>query len=562
MDKYIYLFKKKTIIVENFIRKFESTVKRCWDQPALGDFHKTDETYGELAARIATLQLVFEKAGLKRGDHYAINARSSRNWLEVFMGGISGGYVGVQMFNGFTPADTQSLVNHSDSRILFTEASIYKNMDLAKMPKVIGVIDCNTFECLDGRKNFKEIFDKRDALFAERYPRGLRPSDICYPGMDFKDTCAIMYTSGSTGNPKGVMISVENFSVNVEDLKDDFPYRTGENYLSILPFAHIFGLVCDGIIPLCLGMHEVVLGVPPIPANVKEAMCELQPRIFFAVPLILTKFIEYSIGKDIHSEEGAAKLADYENNREFCDYLRAKMIDALGGRIEEFVTGGAAIPSELESMLTEKLRLPFVTGYGMTETCPLIGIAPLGEYRLKSCGKVSRLCLDLKIDSEDSLSIPGEVLVKGPGVFSGYYKNPAATREAFTEDGWFRTGDIGTLDNDSTIFLVGRCKNMILGPNGQNIFPEEIEVILNNLPYVAESLVVSRGGKMTALIVPNADRLATDSIDTEGAKAIMKGNIRQLNTRIPAYSAVADFEIMSEAFSKTPKGSIRRFMYA
>ena len=547
--------------MENFIHKFESTIKRCWNQPALGDFRKTDETYGELAARIATLHLLFEKVGMKPGDHYAINARSSKNWLEVFMGGIAGGYVSVQMFNGFTPADTQNLVNHSDSRILFTEGAIFKNMDFEMMPEVIGVVDCNTFECLAGRGDFKAIFDSREQLYNEKYPSGITPADVKYPGMDFKDICAIMYTSGSTGNPKGVMINVENFSINVEDLKDDFPYHPGENYLSILPFAHIFGLVCDGMIPLCLGMHEVVLGIPPIPAIVHDAMSELHPRIFFAVPLILTKFIEYSIGKEIHSEEGAAKLADYKNNREYCEMLRAKMIEALGGKIEEFVTGGAAIPSDLEIMLTEKLGLPFVTGYGMTETCPLIGIAPLGEYKLKSCGKISRLCLDLKIDSDDPKNIPGEVLVKGPGVFTGYYKNPAATEAAFTEDGWFHTGDLGTVDEDKMIFLVGRCKNMILGTNGQNIYPEEIEVILNNLPYVVESVIVSREGKLVALIVPNADQLAAANIDAESMNAVMKGNIKKLNELIPAYSAVADFEIMTQPFAKTPKGSIRRFMY-
>lgn len=547
--------------MENFIYKFQETVKRCWNQPALGDFRKYDETYGELAEHIATLHLTLESAGLKPGDHIAINARSSRNWLETFMGAASGGYVSVLMFNGFTAADTQSLVNHSDSKILFTEAGIYKNMNLSEMPQVIGVIDTNTLECLDGTEAFKAVYASRTELFRAAYPQGIQPKDISYRGMDFKDICSIMYTSGSTGNPKGVMLSVENFSINVEDLKDDFPYRAGENYLSILPFAHIFGLVCDGIIPLVLGMHEVILGLPPVPANIHEAMNELHPRIFFAVPLILTKFIEYSIGKDIHSEEGKARLADHENNRDYCDMLRDKMIQALGGQIEEFVTGGAAIPSDLELLLTEKLRLPFVTGYGMTETSPLISIAPLGEYKLKSCGKVSRLCLDLKIDSPDPENIPGEVLVKGPGVFSGYYKNPAATAAVFTEDGWFRTGDIGTVDSDRTVFLVGRCKNMLLGTNGQNIFPEEVEVILNTLPYVAESIIVSRGSKRVALIVPNADRLAADNIGGEDIHAIMGANLKQLNSQIPAYSAISGYELKDQPFAKTPKGSIRRFMY-
>lgn len=547
--------------MKNFIHTFESTVKNCWDKPGLGDYKKTDDTYKEIAENIATLHLLLDKAGIKPGDHIAINARSSRNWLETFMGLQAGGYVSVLMFNGFTPADTQNLVNHSDSRILFTESAIYSKMNLEEMPQVIGVIDTNTFECLDGRDGFKETFDGRKALFETKYPQGMKPEDVCYPGMEMKDVCTIMYTSGSTGNPKGVMINVENFSVNVEDLKDDFPYRSGDNYLSILPFAHIFGLVCDGIIPLCLGMHEVVLGLPPIPANVHEAMCALKPRIFFAVPLILNKFIDFSIGKEISTEEGKAKLEDYENNKDFCKALHDKMIADLGGNIEEFVTGGAAIPEELETMLTKKLGLPFATGYGMTETCPLISIAPLGEYKMKSCGKISRLCLDLKTTSEDPENIPGEVLVKGPGVFTGYYRNPEATKAVFTEDGWFRTGDMGLVDKDRNVFLVGRCKNMLLGTNGQNIYPEEIEVVLNVLPYVAESIVISRGKKLVALIVPNANKVAEDGIDAETLNALMKKNIEKLNTQIPAYSAVSDFELMQEPFAKTPKGSIRRFMY-
>lgn len=548
--------------MKNFIHTFESTVRNCWEKPALGDYRKTDDTYKDIAENIATLHLLLDKVGIRKGEHIAINARSSRNWLETFMGLQAGGYVSVLMFNGFTPTDTQNLVNHSDSRILFTEAAIYGRMSLEEMPQVIGVIDTNTFECLDGRNGFKEAFEDRKALFEARYPQGMKPEDVCYPGMEMKDVCTIMYTSGSTGNPKGVMINVENFSVNVEDLKDDFPYRSGDNYLSILPFAHIFGLVCDGIIPLCLGMHEVVLGLPPIPANVHEAMCALRPRIFFAVPLILNKFIDFSIGKEISTEEGRAKLEDYGNNQEFCKALHDKMIADLGGNIEEFVTGGAAIPEDLETMLTKKLGLPFATGYGMTETCPLISIAPLGEYKMKSCGKISRLCLDLKTTSDDPENIPGEVLVKGPGVFTGYYKNPEATKAVFTEDGWFRTGDMGLVDKDRNVFLVGRCKNMLLGTNGQNIYPEEIEVILNVLPYVAESIVISRGKKLVALIVPNANKVAEDGIDAETLSALMKKNIEKLNTMIPTYSAVSDFELMQEPFAKTPKGSIRRFMYA
>ena len=368
-----------------------------------------------------------------------------------------------------------------------------------------------------------------------------------------------MYTSGSTGNPKGVMLTNRNLSANIYLIPKHFPYRREDSYVSVLPYAHIFGMVYDMLAPLCFGMHLIVLCIPPVPANLKPALRKYKPYVFFAVPLILTKLLEDSIGEFIHSKSGAAKLEDYKNNPDFCEALETIFLKALGGNVGLFVTGGAAIPEHLEKLMVEKLKLPFVTGYGMTEAAPTICLGHLGAYKLKECGEIAEEGVDLKINSADPEHIPGEILIRGNVVFKGYYKNEAATAAAFTEDGWFRTGDLATIDKDDSVFIVGRCKSMILSTNGQNIFPEEIEVVLNALTYVGESLIVSRGGKLVALIVPDAN--LTGDLDAAALKNVMDANITALNKKIPAYSQVSSYELRFEPFSKTPKGSIRRFMY-
>ncbi|MDD6253834.1 MAG: AMP-binding protein [Candidatus Cryptobacteroides sp.] len=547
--------------MEYFIKTFEKTVKRCWDKPALDEFRTSSVTYGQLAADIEKIHLSMKAAGLNPGDKIAINARSSANWAKIFMASVSGGYVAVELFNGFTAHDTQALVNHSDSRLLFTEKLIFKDMDFAQMPQLLGVIDLKSGELLAFRDGFDEIYAGRDARFAQAHPDGMKPEDVNYPDRPMDDLCGIMYTSGSTGFPKGVMLTVRNFSANVDLIPSHFPYREGENYVSVLPYAHIFGLTYDMVTPLCTGMHLVILYVPPVPSNLKPALREFRPKVFFAVPLILRKMIDESIGEFINSKTGKSKLAAYDSNPDFCEALRTIFISAMGGNIEVFVTGGAAIPDQIEQLLAVKLATPFVTGYGMTECAPTISLGHVGAYKLKSVGEVVTEHIEVKIDSKYPTKIAGEVLVKGDCVFAGYYKNQEATDAVFTEDGWFRTGDLGTMDKEGTLFLVGRSKSMILSSNGQNIYPEEIEVILNNMPFVAESLIASRNEKLVALIVPDQNALADAGTDSESLVKIMDSNLESLNKIVPAYSVVSSYEIHYEPFAKTPKGSIKRFLY-
>lgn len=544
---------------DNFVLRFEQTVKECWDNPALNDYKGPVKTYGQLAEDIEKMNLLWKAAGLVKGDKVAINAKSSAAWATVFFAAQAGGFVAVQIFNAFTPSDIMSLTNHSDSKVLYTEKAIFDKMDFASMPTILAAIDIKSGELLASRGGFADLYNNVDALFAKAHPQGLTPEAVKYDAGTLDDTCAIMYTSGSTGNPKGVMLSIRNISMNVYLLPNHLPFKRGGCTVTILPFAHIFGMTVDMIAPLCYGMHLVVLGLPPIPSNLKPALREYKPELFFSVPLVLTKLIEDTLGEFIHSKSGAAKLEDHENNPDFCNALRIILDQALGGNIKVFATGGAAIPEHFEKLLVEKLGLPFITGYGMTETAPVISVGHLGSYKLRECGEWVEEGVDLRIDSSDPETVPGEIQLKGHIVFQGYYKNPDATTAAFTEDGWFRTGDLATMDKDKSLFIVGRSKSMILSSNGQNIFPEEIEVVLNALPYVGESLIVSRDEHLVALIVPDMN-LAGDMSSDELAK-VMNANLAALNKKMPAYSQVSSYELHFEPFVKTPKGSIRRFMY-
>jgi Long-chain acyl-CoA synthetases (AMP-forming) len=548
------------IKIDNFIKLFERAVRESWDRPALTDFRKSTISYRELAERIETLDLIWRKAGLKRGDKIAINTRPCALGASVFYAAVSKGYVAVQLYNAFTPADTQKLVNHSDSKILYTEKRTFSVMDFEQMPQVLCAIDCATGEVLASREGVGELYAAGSRILAEKYPAGMQPSDFKVADMELDEVCAILYTSGSTGNPKGVMLTYRNYTANVQAITPGFPFHKWENYLSLLPHAHSFGLMCDVVIPLTLGMHVTVLGVPPIPMNVQEALMQVKPRIFYGVPLIFVKLIDYILGSDIHSPEGQEKFKDYKNHPEFCKKLYDKLMSETGGKIEVFATGGSAIPSEVESLLVYKLQVPFITGYGLTELAPIVSYGKVGSYVPKSCGEYLPEVMELRIDSPDPENIAGELYVKGDVVFVGYYKNPEATAEVL-RDGWFRTGDIGTVDKNNNVFLLGRSKNMILSESGQNVYPEEIEVILNELPYVAESIVLQREHRIVALIVPNMDALDKAGIGADGLEAIMRQNIVALNNKLPGYSAVNDFELRFEPFSKTPKGSIRRFMY-
>ena len=543
-----------------FIKRFEKQIVECWNSPALGDYRAKPLTYGELASEIEMLHIVFRTSGLVVGDKIAINAASSTNWGKVFMAITSAGYVATVLFNGFLPTDTQRMVNHSDSKLLFTERAAFERMDFEAMPQLIGVVDIKSGALLASRGDFGDIYQNRHKLFVREHPMDISPEEVCYTNRSEDSLCCILYTSGSTGNPKGVMLSVGSIDNNVELFIATQPYYQGDRYLSLLPFSHIFGMLADLVTGLCVGMHITVLGMPPVPKVLKQALCTVRPRMIMMVPLVLMKMIDYTIGEFINSQTGKARLDAYRENEDFCTALRTILTEAMGGRVELVLTGGAAIPAHIERLMIKKLKVPYITGYGMTECGPLISIGHSHNYILKSTGIIVD-GMEAKIESIDPANIAGELLVRGKNLFMGYYKNEEANASAFTEDGWFHTGDLGTIDKDNNLFLVGRCKSMLLSTNGQNVFPEEIEVILNTLPYVAESLIVQRDNHLAAIIVPDMDALERHNIDHHNLVAMMNENMKRLNESIPAYEAVSTYQLHFEPFAKTPKGSIKRFLY-
>lgn len=543
---------------DNFLLKFQESVKANWYNPALTDYKSITRTYSDLACEIEKNRIFWKEIGLKKGDKIAINSKSCANWAMLYFSIQCAGYVAVVIFPGFTASDTVKLINHSDSRLVYTEKHIYDNLNTEQIPNLLGVIDIFSGEVLEQRVNLDTSI--LDCLFLKDHPIGYFEGDVDYiSNSSLDDLSSIMYTSGSTGNPKGVMLTVRNISHQVKMLPPRFGYKPGLNVVNILPFAHIFGMTVDMVTPLCVGMHLVVLGLPPIPTHLKPAFRLYKPHTFFCVPLVLVKLVDDSLGEFINSETGKEKLADYQNNPDFTEALHTIFMKALGGNMEMLVTGGAAIPSSLEELLVKKLNLPFVTGYGMSETAPVISVGKVGTYKLGECGEFDPEYIGLKIDSPDPENLPGEILVKSDSVFIGYYKNEAATKSVFTEDGWFRTGDLATIDKDHSIFIVGRCKSMILTTNGQNIFPEEIEVILNEMPGISESLIVERDERLVALIVPDQNRLG--DVDAIALGKIMDASINTLNKNIPAYSRISSYELCFQSFEKTPKGSIKRFMY-
>lgn len=547
--------------MKSFINNFEHSIRTCWGQAAVNDFRHEVTTYGQMATEIATLHQLWGEAGLTKGDKIALNAASTANWIKLFMATVSGGFTAVPLLSGYLPTDTQRLVDHSDSKLLYTDRALFERMDFEAMPQLLGVVDLRSGELLASRGDFATLYAERHARFAAAHPEGLKPEEVHFAERAMDEICVINYTSGSTGNPKGVMLTVGNFTDQAQTLLPILPYAAGEGYVSILPLAHIFGLTVDGILPLCAGMHLTILAAMPIPSTVKAALREVNPRMFFAVPLVINKLVDQTIGEFVHSKSGSEKLADYTNHPDFCEALRTIFMAAFGSRCELIYTGGAAIPTQTEELLNKKLGIPFMTGYGMTECTPVISLGLMGSYRLKSCGRIID-SYDYRIDSTDPERLAGELCVKGPSVFAGYYKNPEATAAAHTADGYFRTGDLGMADRQRNLFLVGRCKSMLLSTNGQNIFPEEIEVVLNTMPYVAESLIVQRQNALVALIVPNMEKVMNDHLSSETLQEVMRRNLEELNHRIPAYSHVGEFELQNDPFAKTAKGSIKRFLYA
>ena len=543
--------------MKHYFTRLEEAVKTNWERPALGNYRGELFTFGQLATQIAKFHVFFEAIGLKKGEKVALCAKNSARWGVTFFAANTYEAVVVPILADFHPDSVNTLVDHSESTILLTDSDIWAKLDIARMPTVKAVVSSSDFSLLyAATPEIQAANDNIDALFAEKYPNGFTAADVDYPTDNDKELAIINYTSGTTSAPKGVMLRYECISANVEFGQKRLTSYPEDKIVSMLPMAHMYGMMFELIYPLCGGSSIYYLGKTPTPALLLGAMKEVKPYLVITVPLVMEKIFKSKVAPIVNKPVMKVLCAIPGVNQIIFKKVRTTLLNAFGGNIREIVMGGAALNPDVEKWFM-KFKLPFTVGYGMTEAAPLMAYEDWWEFASKSCGKPIDT-VEVRIDSEDPYTKVGEIQARGMNIMSGYYKNEEATKAAFTEDGWMRTGDLGLLDKKGNIFIKGRSKNMILSANGQNIYPEEIEAVLNNQPYVIESVVVDRGAKLVALVYMDKDALKEAQVDLEMYKTTL---IAEVNKSMPAYSKIGLIEVMAEPFEKTPKMSIKRFMY-
>ena len=543
--------------MKHYFTRLEEAMKANWNKPALGNYRGEIFTFGEVASNIAKLHLLYETIGLKKGDKVALCAKNSARWGIGFFSANTYEAVVVPILADFHPDSVNSLVDHSESLVLFTDSDIWAKLDIEKMPKIQAVVSTADFKLLYAAdEKIQAASDNLDVLFAEKYPEGYKPEFISYPTDNDKDLAIINYTSGTTSAPKGVMLRYECISANVAFGQKRLPSYPEDKIVSMLPMAHMYGMMFELIYPLCGGSSIYYLGKTPTPALLLGAMAEIKPYLVITVPLVMEKIFKGKVAPIVNKPVMKVLCAIPGLNKIIFKKIREKLLSAFGGQIREIVMGGAALNPDVEKWF-RRFKLPFTVGYGMTEAAPLMAYEDWWEFASKSCGKPIDT-VEVRIDSEDPYNKVGEIQARGLNIMSGYYKNEEATKAAFTEDGWMRTGDLGLLDKKGNIFIKGRSKNMILSANGQNIYPEEIEAVVNNQPYVIESVVIARGASLVGLVYLDSDKIKAEGVDAEAQMELLKAEV---NKSMPAYSKISKIEIMSAPFEKTPKMSIKRFMY-
>ena len=542
----------------HYLERLQEATRKFWDKPALNTIGGDSFTYAQMATDIARFHIVFEKAGFKKGEKIALCANNGARWGFAYLAVNTFETVIVPILADFKPESVMGLVNHSESIALFTNAARWAQMDPEKMPALKVVFDVDNWKVLLCRDpKIQEAVDHLDELFAAKYPKGFGPDDVHFPTDNWDDLSTINYTSGSTGDPKGVMLTYRNFSANVDYSQRNVP--AGDKMVSMLPMAHMYGLVIEFLYPLCNGTSIYWMSKAPTPAALLKAFADVKPYLLITVPLVMEKIYKSKVKPTLDKPLIKFLLKVPGLNEIIYKKVKDGLVQAFGGNVQEFIMGGAALNPEVERLF-KRIKFPYLVGYGMTEACPLLAYEHWTKYVAGSCGKAVDVA-EVRIDSDDPQHVVGEIQARGENITIGYFKNEEATANAFTEDGWLRTGDLGIIDADGNIFIRGRSKNMILGPSGQNIYPEELEAVVNNQPYVMESVVVDRGGKLVALVFLDEQAVAKALLDSE-AKAEIPENIKLgANRQLPAYSQIAKVELMDKPFEKTPKMSIRRFLY-
>ncbi len=549
--------------IPSFNELIEKSVIEHWDLDALTDYKGKTLQYHDVARKIEKIHIMFEASGVQKGDRIALCGRNSSMWAAAFLATLTYGAVAVPVLHEFTPEQIHNIVNHSESKILFVGDVVATEIDATKMPALEGIIYLPDLSLtLSRTEKLTYAREHLNEMFGKKYPKYFRPEHVHYYREQSPDELALInYTSGTTGNSKGVMIPYRAMWSNADFARSVLgaTVKPGSHIISILPMAHMYGMAFELIFEFIAGAHVFYLTRMPSPAIIAQALAEVKPALMIAVPLIIEKIIRKRVFPKIQTNRMKLLLNTPVIQKKVKEKICEQVMQAFGGNIYQVIIGGAALNREIEMFLKD-INFPFTVGYGATECAPIIGYSDWKEFVPTSCGKPA-LHQEVRIDSVDPENAPGEILTKGPNVLLGYYKNEEATRQVLDADGWFHTGDLGTMDADQNIYIKGRSKNMLLGSNGQNIYPEEIEDKLNSLPLVSECLVVQRGEKLVGLVYPDLEEAKELGLNDADIKNLMEENKKQLNEINPAYCKLSDIEIMEEEFVKTPKRSIKRYLY-
>lgn len=546
---------------QSFIAFLEDSIKKNWDLDALTDYKGATLQYKDVARKIEKLHIIFELSGIKQGDKIAVCGRNSSHWGVTFLAAVTYGAVIVPILHEFKSDNIHNIVNHSEARLLMVGDMVWENLNENAMPLLEGVILMNDYTLLVSRSSKLDYArDHLNELFGKKYPRNFRREHVSYRRDTPEELAVINYTSGTTSYSKGVMIPYRALWSNTQFAFDVLKMNPGDKLVSMLPMAHMYGLAFEFLYEFCVGCHIYFLTRTPSPKIIFQAFSEVKPNLVVAVPLIIEKIIKKNVLPKLETPAMKILLKVPIINDKIKATVREQMINAFGGNFYEIIVGGAAFNQEIEQFL-KSIDFPYTVGYGMTECAPIICYEDWKYFKLGSCGKAAPR-MEVKILSPDPENIVGEIVCKGPNVMLGYYKNPEATAEVIDKDGWLHTGDLGVMDAEGNVTIKGRSKNMLLGPSGQKIYPEEIEDKLNNMPFVSESIIIQQAdSKLAALVYPDFDDAFAHGLDNDAITQAMEENRINLNTELPAYSQIARVKIYPEEFEKTPKKSIKRFLY-
>ena len=546
--------------MKHYLSSLETSMKTLWEKPALCNCKGETVTNRELAACIVKFGMMFAAAGVKPGDKIAVCAKNTAHWAVSFLASNAYRAVTVTILSDFHPASVSHLVNHSGSSVLFVDREIWDKLQKDSMPELKLVVNVDDFALIYAADAaVKAAFEGMDEAFAAKYPEGVSRDQFSLPKDNLDELSVINYTSGTTSDPKGVMLTYGNLSSSILFGHENIPVRPDDKIVSMLPMAHIYGMVYEFLYPLSGGCTVYYLGKTPAPSLLLKAMHDVQPYLVCTVPLVMEKVYKSSLKPVLDKWYMKVMTSIPGVNIIIFNKIRSKLDTAFGGKVRSYIMGGAALNPEVEKCF-KKIGLHYTVGYGMTEAAPLLAYEDWRKYKPGSCGKAIN-CIEARIDSDDPQHIAGEIQAKGSNITIGYYKNEEATRAAFTEDGFLRTGDLGVMDKEGNIFIKGRSKSMILSANGQNIYPEELEAIVNNQTYAVESVVVDRAGKIVAMVYLDSDAMKKDGLSEEDMAEIPEKIRINANKQLPLYSQIAKVEVVRVPFEKTPKMSIKRFLY-